>query len=332
MSQSESVSTEGPTWTKQIQKNGEFVRKDTTFRNHVSQEASSEFPAEGGRYHLYVSYACPWAHRTLIMRGLKGLTAQISFDASDWLLPHSGWTFTGTNPGATKDSVNGKSAIREIYELASPGYEGSLTVPVLWDKKKTTIVNNESSEIIRMLNSEFNEIARRPEYDFYPEELRSEIDAINEWVYPSINNGVYRAGFARSQDAYESAVVELFDRLDRAEAILAERRYLTGGRLTEADIRLWTTLIRFDAVYVTHFKCNIRRLVDYPNLWGFTKELFAHPVFRETTHFDHIKEHYFGSHESVNPQHIVPVGPIVDYLEPHGREHLAATWFPAANA
>lgn len=329
MSQPESAPGEGPTWTKQIRKDGEFIRKDTTFRNQVSSEREAEYAAEEGRYHLYVSFACPWAHRTLIMRGLKGLTAQISFDASDWFLPHSGWTFTAANPGATKDSVNGKSTIREIYQLAIPGYQGSLTVPVLWDKKRQTIVNNESSEIIRLLNSEFNAFAEHPEFDFYPVELRSEIDAINEWVYPSINNGVYRAGFARSQSAYDRAVLELFDALDRAEGILAQRRYLTGGRLTEADIRLWTTLIRFDAVYVTHFKCNIRRLVDYPNLWGFTKELFAHPVFRDTTHFDHIKQHYFGSHEAVNPQRIVPAGPIVNYEEPHARDHLESTWFPA---
>lgn len=328
MSASETPVPDGPTWEKQIQKSGEFVRRSTTFRNEISAQSDAEFPAESGRYHLYVSYACPWAHRTLLMRGLKGLEAHISYDVSDWLLPHGGWTFSAHDPGATLDRVNGKGSLREIYRIADPDYSGSLTVPTLWDKKKSTIANNESSEIIRFFNSEFNAFSSSPSDDYYPEELRSEIDAINEWVYPQINNGVYRAGFARSQAAYDRAVLGLFEALDRAEALLSQRRYLTGGRLTEADIRLWTTLIRFDAVYVTHFKCNLRRLVDYPNLWGYTRELFAHPVFRETTHFDHIKEHYFGSHESINPHRIVPRGPELNYDEPHGREHLAAEWFP----
>lgn len=291
-------------------------------------DASSEFPAERDRYHLYVSYACPWAHRTLIVRNLKGLQDVIPVSVTDWLLPHGGWTFTGANEGATLDPVLKKTRMREIYEVAQPDYAGSVTVPVLWDKKQSTIANNESSEIIRMLATEFNRFSSHPKYDFYPEELRAEIDAINEWVYASINNGVYRAGFARSQAAYERAVSALFDSLDRAEALLAERRYLTGGRLTEADIRLWTTLIRFDAVYVGHFKCNIRRLSDYPNLWGFTRELYAHPAFRSTTNFEHIKHHYYESHESVNPHGIVPLGPHVNYTSPHGRGHLPALWFP----
>lgn len=322
-------STSGTTWQKQISQDGEFERHDSSFRNWVSAASDAPFPAQAGRYHLYVSYACPWAHRTLIVRRLKGLETQVSFDVSDWFLPTEGWTFNAESEGATLDTVGGMRRLRDIYYKVDPKYKGSVTVPVLWDKQRGTIVNNESSEIIRMLNSEFNVIAEHPEVDLYPEQLRSEIDHINAWVYPNINNGVYRCGFARSQTAYDRAVSALFDSLDRAEALLNERRYLTGDRLTEADVRLWTTLIRFDAVYVTHFKCNIRRIVDYPNLWGFCRELYAHPAFRETTNFTHIKHHYFESHDSVNPFRIVPAGPRVDYDKPHGRERLASAWFPA---
>lgn len=318
----------GPTWQRQVSSDGEFRRRDTTFRNFVSASPGSPFVAEPGRYHLYVSYACPWAHRTLIMRRLKGLEHAVSYDVVDWLMPEGGWTLQAKTEGATKDSVNGKSRLRDVYEIADPEYEGSVTVPTLWDKERHTIVNNESSELIRMFNREFDEFAKRPDWDFYPEELRADIDAVNEWVYPNINNGVYRSGFARSQEAYERAVVGLFEALDRAEKILEKNRFLVGGRLTEADIRLWTTLIRFDMVYVTHFKCNVRRLVDYPNLWGYTRELYAHPAFSDTTNFTHIKRHYFESHESLNPHRIVPVGPEVDYDEPHGRGHLPLQWFP----
>lgn len=319
---------DGPTWQRQIGDDGAFERRAPKFRHFIEAPSGAEFPAESGRYHLYVSLACPWAHRALIMRRLKGLDDAISCDVVDWFLPHDGWTLEAKSEGATLDTVNGERSLRAIYNRVEPGYRGSVTVPTLWDKKKSTIVNNESSEIIRMFNSEFNELSSRPEYDFYPEALRTGIDAVNEWVYPHINNGVYRAGFARSQKAYETAATDLFDSLERAERILAKSRYLTGGRLTEADIRLWTTLIRFDAVYATHFKCNVKRLVDFPNLWGFTRELYAHPAFRETTNFTHIKRHYFESHESINPYRIVPVGPKVDYSAPHGRDHLQAEWFP----
>lgn len=319
---------DGPTWQRQISGDGEFRRRDPIFRHFIEARAGAEFEAEAGRYHLYVSLACPWAHRTLILRRLKGLEAAISYDVVDWYLPEQGWTLEAKTDGATPDTVNGERCLRDIYEKVEPGYRGSVTVPTLWDKQKSTIVNNESSEIIRMFNSEFNEFSARPDYDFYPPDLREKIDAVNEWVYPNINNGVYRAGFARSQKAYETAVTDLFDSLERAELILEKNRYLTGGRLTEADIRLWTTLIRFDIVYVTHFKCNLKRLVDLPNLWGFTRELYAHPAFRETTDFTHIKRHYFESHESINPYRIVPLGPKVDYSLPHGREHLPARWFP----
>lgn len=323
-----SSSVDGPTWQRQIQGDGEFVRRATTFRNFISADPSAEFKAEPDRYHLYVSYACPWAHRALLMRRLKGLEKVISVDVVDWLMPETGWTLEAKTEGATLDSVNGARTLREIYAKADPSYKGSITVPTLWDKKLGTICNNESSEIIRMLNSEFNALAERPDADFYPEALRTEIDSINEWVYPNINNGVYRSGFARTQAAYERAVTGLFEALDRAEALLSERRYLTGDRLTEADLRLWTTLIRFDQVYVTHFKCNVRRITDYPHLWGFTRELYAHPAFRETTNFFHIKHHYFESHLSINPHQIVPVGPSIDYESPHGRDHLPAAWFP----
>lgn len=321
---------DGPTWLKQIGDDGEFRRRDSQFRSWVKDVPEADFPVERDRYHLYVSYACPWAHRTLIARMLKGLEEHITVDVSDHFLPHDGWQFSGQDAGATLDTVNGKMRLRDIYYEADPHYEGSVTVPTLWDKKQSTIVNNESAEIIRMFNADFQRLAAHPGVDLYPTHLRHEIDSINEWVYPLINNGVYRSGFARSQAAYERAVQGLFDGLDRAEALLSERRYLTGGRLTEADVRLWTTLIRFDAVYVTHFKCNIKRLVDYPNLWGFTRELYAHPAFCETTNFEHIKKHYFASHESINPHRIVPLGPEVDYNAPHGRERLPAEWFPEA--
>jgi putative glutathione S-transferase len=321
---------DGPTWQRQIAKDGTFQRRDAVFRHAIEARPDAEFQPEASRYHLYVSLACPWAHRALILRRLKGLEHVLSYDVVDWFLPHDGWTLEAKTEGATLDTVNGAQSLRDIYKRVEPGYRGSVTVPTLWDKKCGTIVNNESSEIIRMLNSEFNDFATRPEYDFYPTELRSQIEEINAWVYPDINNGVYCAGFARSQSAYDAAVTSLFDSMERAERILEKNRYLTGGRLTEADIRLWTTLIRFDSVYVTHFKCNWKRLVDYPHLWGFTRELYAHPAFRETTDFTHIKRHYFESHESINPYRIVPLGPSVDYDAAHGRDHLPVEWFPAA--
>lgn len=322
-----SDSKDGPTWQKQISKEGEFQRHDSSFRDWISAAHDAPFPAESGRYHLYVSLACPWAHRTLIVRRLKGLEDHISFDVSDWFLPQDGWTFTASSEGATLDTVGGERRLRDIYYKTTPGYQGSVTVPTLWDKKQGTIVNNESSEIIRMFNSEFDAMASRPEVDLYPQALRAEIDTVNAWIYPSINNGVYKCGFARSQAAYDRSVSALFTALGRAEALLEQNRYLTGDTLTEADVRLWTTLIRFDSVYVTHFKCNVRRIVDYPNLWGYTKELYAHPAFKQTTNFTHIKHHYFESHDSVNPQRIVPAGPLLDLDAPHGRDHLRSVWF-----
>jgi len=320
---------DGPTWQKQIRSDGEFVRRDAVFRDWIERKSGARFFAQPGRYHLYVSLACPWAHRTLIVRQLKGLDQVISCDVTDWFLPERGWTFFAQSAGATLDRVNGVEHLRDLYERISPGYRGSVTVPTLWDRQEGTVVNNESSEIIRMLNSEFDEFAGRPEIDLYPVPLREEIDSINSWVYPLINNGVYRSGFARSQEAYERASRGVFEGLDRAEALLSTRRYLTGPRLTEADIRLWTTLIRFDEVYVTHFKCNLRRLSDYPNLSGFVRELYAHPAFQGTTDFTHIKRHYFESHESLNPWRLVPIGPKRDLDAPHGRDHLEQEWFPS---
>ena len=247
----------GNTWVNSVDDDGEYQRRPTSFHSEIRADGSTDFVPAAGRYHLYVSLACPWAHRTLIYRKLKGLKEVISVDVVDPFLPEEGWTFEQNVAGATGDTVNHLHLLREVYNKASTDYEGSITVPVLWDKELNTIVNNESSEIIRMLDSEFQDTAEHPEVDLYPESLRGKIDEVNEWIYPEINNGVYQSGFARKQSAYSRAVKKLFAALDRVEAILADSRYLTGDRLTEADIRLFTTLVRFDAVYVTHFKCNI---------------------------------------------------------------------------
>jgi putative glutathione S-transferase len=309
----------GNTWETEIKDDGEFVRKPTSFHGQIKRDGTTGFLPEAGRYHLYVSLACPWAHRTLIVRKLKGLEGAISFDVVDPLLGSRGWSFEQNVGGATGDRVGGHSLLREVYLEAAPDYEGSITVPVLWDREGETIVNNESSEIIRMQNSEFDAVAEHPEVDLYPEALRSEIDALNEWIYPEINNGVYRCGFARKQEAYSRAVRTLFAALDRVEAILANSRYLCGEQLTEADVRLFTTLVRFDPVYVTHFKCNIRRLADYPNLWGYTRDIFQLPGVAETVNLEHIKRHYFESHRHINPFGIVPDGLEVDFMFPHSR-------------
>jgi putative glutathione S-transferase len=312
-------SAAGNTWVSQISDDGEYQRRPTSFRSEIRADGSTEFAPAAGRYHLYVSLACPWAHRTLIYRKLKGLEEAISVNVVDPFLPAEGWTFEQNVPGATGDSVNHLHLLREVYGKAAADYDGSITVPVLWDKELNTIVNNESSEIIRMLNSEFQAIAKNPEVDFYPEPLRERIDELNEWIYPEINNGVYQSGFARKQAAYSRAVKRLFSALDRVEGILAESRYLTGDSLTEADIRLFTTLIRFDAVYVTHFKCNIHRIIDYPNLWGYTRDVYQTPGISDTVNMEHIKRHYFESHLQVNPFGIVPEGPELDFEMPHGR-------------
>ena len=296
---------------------GRFVRQESRFRSWVTADGGTGFKAEPGRYHLYVSLACPWAHRTLIFRALKGLEAAISVSIVDPLMGADGWAFS-EGPGCIPDTVNGKRFLHEIYTLALPGYTGRVTVPVLWDKERRTIVSNESSEIIRMLNRAFDAWGRA-DLDFYPEELRGRIDEVNAFVYERINNGVYRAGFATSQAAYEEAFDQLFEALDRLEALLARQRYLAGGRLTEADWRLFTTLVRFDAVYFGHFKCNLRRISDYPNLANYARELYQVPGVAPTVDFEHIKRHYYGSHRQINPTGIVPKGPALDFAARHDR-------------
>jgi len=304
---------------------GEFVRVISGFRNWITPDGSpgptgeGGFSAEPGRYHLYVSYACPWAHRTLIFRLLKGLEDAISVSVVHPLMPAHSWVF-GEYPGATPDQVNNAKTLAEIYQIADAGFNGLVSVPVLWDKQRNTIVNNESSEIIRMLNSAFNGCTGVcAEIDFYPPSLREEIDTINEVVYHTVNNGVYRAGFARTQQAYEQGFDALFTTLDELEIRLATQRYLAGANITEADWRLFVTLVRFDAVYVGHFKCNKKRLVDYPNLWAYTRELYQVAGVAQTVNMDHVKYHYYASHKMLNPSGIVPKGPEIDFLLAHGR-------------
>ena len=308
---------------------GEFVRGATSFHDWIEADGSGGFPAEPGRYHLYVSYACPWASRALLVRRLKGLEDVISMSVVDPVRDERGWRFpaehrpgpddAGGLPGPGPDPVNGYRYLAEAYRRADPDFSGHVSVPVLWDKRNGTIVNNESAEIIRILNSEFDEWAGNPDLDLYPEELREQIDAINERVYDTVNNGVYKAGFARSQDAYEDAFDALFESLDWLEGLLGESRYLTGGRITEADWRLFTTLVRFDAVYHNHFRCNLRKIVQYPNLWGYARDLYGQPGVAKTVVLDEIKRHYYMTHPSLNPLRIVPKGPRIDFTEPHGR-------------
>ena len=309
----------GNTWDSDVTEDGEFVRHQTSFRSQIRADASTDFAPESGRYHLYVSYACPWAHRTLIARKLKGLEDAISFDVVDPVLPDTGWSFDDSAPGATGDTINGFRDLREAYLTSNSKFEGAITVPVLWDRQTGQIVNNESAEILRMFNSEFETRASRPDLDLYRESKRKQIDEVNDWIYPCINNGVYRCGFATKQATYSRAFKDLFGALDRVEKILARSRYLTGSELTEADVRLFTTLVRFDAVYVTHFKCNLKRIVDYPNIWGYTRDIFQSAGVAETVNMEHIKTHYFASHRQINPLGIIPDGPALDFESPHGR-------------
>jgi putative glutathione S-transferase len=305
---------------------GRFVRTESQFRNWVTRDGSpgpsgrGGFRAEPGRYHLYVGFACPWAHRTLIVRKLKGLEALIDVSAVNCYMGADGWTFA-PGPETIADSVNHVEKLYELYTLTDPKYSGRATIPILWDKHERTIVSNESAEIIRMLNDSFDGVGGNGN-DYYPPALRAEIDELNSFIYPNVNNGVYRAGFATTQEAYEEAATGVFGALDKLEGRLATRRYLTGSRLTEADIRLFTTLIRFDPVYHGHFKCNRRRIVDYPNLWGFLRDVYQTPGIAETVHVDFIKRHYYGSHANLNPSRIVPIGPDLNYETPHGRERL----------
>lgn len=296
---------------------GRFVRQDSAFRGRPAADGSSSFAPESGRYHLYVSLACPWAHRTLIYRVLKGLEDHISVSVVNPLMLENGWTFDDA-PGVIRDPVFGAAFMHEIYTHAQSDYTGRVTVPVLWDRKAGSIVNNESSEIIRILDREFDAVGTKGPI-FYPPKLESEIDDINTFIYERINNGVYRAGFATTQEAYEEAVNALFAALDEIERRLGRNHYLLGDRLTEADWRLFTTMVRFDPVYVGHFKCNLRRLVDCPNLWGWTRELYQIPGVAGTVDFGHIKDHYFRSHPTINPTGVVPAGPEIDFDKPHGR-------------
>mgnify|MGYP006289017263 CR=1 FL=1 len=300
---------------------GEFERQDTTFRNWIRDDPDAEFPAEAGRYHLYVSYACPWAHRTLVTRALKGLDDAISVDVVDPYRGEGGWQFTPETDGCTPDTVNGSDYLRELYQAADPDATCRVTVPVLWDTHEGTIVNNESKEIMRMLDTEMNAHATR-DVDLYPEGYREEIDRIIEDIYEPINNGVYRAGFAKSQDAYDDAVAELFDALDYWDEVLADQRYLAGDRLTEADIAMFTTLVRFDQVYHTHFMCNHQFIHQYDNLWPYLRDLYQTPGVAETVNMDHIKEHYYTTHPDVTPTRIIAVGPDLDFEAPHDRDEL----------
>lgn len=298
---------------------GRFVRSQTRFHGRIGPEGP--FAPAADRYHLYVSLACPWAHRTLIMRALKGLEHAIDISVVDHFMGDDGWRFDPSVPGATEDKLLGTRFLREVYTHADPKYTGRVTVPVLWDKQSGTIVNNESREIVRMLDHEFAGIAKR-DIDLAPAALRPEIERIIDAIYEPINNGVYKAGFATTQQAYDEAVHELFAALEHWEGVLGRQRWLAGERITEADIFLFTTLIRFDPVYHTHFKCNRKRIVDYPNLWGFVREIYQLPGVAPTCNFEHIRRHYYGSHPLVNPTRIVAIGPQLDLAAPHGRERV----------
>jgi putative glutathione S-transferase len=301
---------------------GKFIRPVTTFRNKITADGSSGFKAEAGRYHLYISWACPWAHRTAIMRKLKGLEDVIGMSVVHPEIYENSWEFSSTDSGCIPDTVNNTSALWEIYLKADPNYEGRVTVPVLWDKQTNSIVNNESREIIRMLDTEFG--FAKSDVDLYPEDLREVIDRTIDTIYQPINNGVYRAGFASTQTAYEEGLTDLFNALDHWDEVLGKQRYLCGDRITEADWCIFTTLLRFDVVYYGHFKCNIRHIWDYPNLWNYFKELYQVPGVKETCNIDHIKRHYYKSHNKINPTRIVPKGPVIDFGTPHNRAQKVA--------
>lgn len=313
-------------WYDTDKNQGRFVRSESQFRNWVTADGSAGptgeagFKAEAGRYHLYVSHACPWANRTMIFRKLKGLEEMIDFSVVHWLMAENGWTFA-EGAGVVADPIHQADFLHQIYTAADGNYSGRVTVPVLWDKQQQTIVSNESADIIRMFNSAFDELGAKPG-DYYPKALREQIDALNEKIYHTVNNGVYKAGFATSQQAYEEALHPLFASLDELDRRLASQCYLLGEHLTEADWRLFTTLIRFDAVYVGHFKCNLKRIVDYPNLDAYMRELYQMEGIAETIHFDHIKGHYYQSHSMINPTGVVPSGPILDLDKPHQRAQL----------
>lgn len=307
-------------WYDTSKNGGKFERQASKFRDTISNQVDATFPAQSGRYHLYVSLACPWAHRALIFRKLKGLEAHIDVSVVHPEMLDHGWEFKDY-PGSTGDKIYGFDYAHQIYTKAKPDITTRVTVPILWDKQTETIVNNESAEIIRIFNSGFNALTDNND-DFYPEAQQEEIDTINNMVYHDINNGVYKAGFATTQEAYEEAVSALFCALDRVEERLSKQRYLVGNKITEADWRLFTTLIRFDPVYHGHFKCNKKQIADYPNIYGYMKELYQVPGVAETVNFDHIKRHYYYSHTMINPTQVIPVGPEQDLMSPHGRDKM----------
>ena len=314
-------------WYDTKANNGKFIRSESQFRNWITADGQAGptgkagFKAEAGRYHLYISLACPWAHRTLIFRELKGLQSMIDISVVNSLMAEEGWTFK-PGVGVITDSVNDVLFAHQLYTLADPAYSGRVTVPILWDKQQQTIVSNESADIIRMFNSAFDGIGAS-EGDYYPEHAQDAINEVNDWIYRDINNGVYRAGFATTQAAYEDAVNTVFEALDKVELRLSTQRYLLGKQLTEADWRLFTTLIRFDAAYVGHFKCNKKRIADYPSLSNYVRDLYQHEGIASTVDIDYIKAHYYGSHETINPTRIIPVGPEVDFMQAHDRSRLA---------
>ena len=315
------------TWYDTKKTGGKFVRSTAAYRNWITADGSpgptgdGGFEAEAGRYHLYVSLACPWAHRTLIFRALKGLEDMITVSVVHPDMLSDGWTFATDFDGATGDDLFGFDFMREVYLKADPKTSGRVTVPVLWDKKRGTIVSNESSEIIRMFNSAFDRLTGNTD-DYWPEEMRDDIEEVNARIYSNVNNGVYKSGFATSQEAYDDAVTALFDTLDWLEDRLTTRRYLMGDRITEADWRLVTTLFRFDPVYHLHFKCNRRRIIDYPNLWAYARELYQWPGVAGTVNFGHIVRHYHYSHDSINPHRIIPINPVLDWDAAHGRDKV----------
>ena len=309
-------------WYDTSKNGGKFERQASKFRDKICNNEDAAFPVESGRYHLYVSLACPWAHRALIFRKLKGLESHIDVSVVHPDMLNQGWEFKDY-PGATGDKLYNFDYAHQIYTKARPEITTRVTVPILWDKQTETIVNNESAEIIRIFNEGFNSLTNN-EDDYYPKALREEIDTINNMVYHDINNGVYKAGFATTQEAYEEAVTALFSALDSVEERLSKQRFLVGTKITEADWRLFTTLIRFDAVYHGHFKCNKKQIADYPNIYGYMKELYQVPGIAETVNFDHIKRHYYYSHTMINPTQVIPVGPQQDLMSPHGRDEIFA--------
>jgi glutathionyl-hydroquinone reductase len=298
-------------------KSGSFKRQDDAFRDWVKRDGSTRYKPERGRYHLYVSFACPWAHRTIILRKLKGLEDTIGMTVVDPVRDERGWGFRD-GPEHSEDPINGFKFLSEAYQATDPNYHGRVTVPVLWDTQTKRIVSNSDDDLLRMFNSEFADLATS-DYDFFPPHLQDKIEALNKTIYERVNNGVYRAGFATRQKPYERAATRLFETLDELDARLATQRYLFGDRMTETDWRLFPTLIRFDAVYHGHFKCNLRRIVDYPNLWPYLRDLYQHDGVADTVNFDHIKRHYYMTHDDINPTRIVPIGPALDLNAPHGR-------------